>query len=872
MKKTLLRTVLTLMIVLAMALTLIACAGEDGADGVNGTNGKSAYELAVENGYTGTLDEWLASLKGETGASGNNGRGIISIDKTESNGLVDTYKITYTDNSTSTFTVTNGKDGVSIEAAPGGSSYTPTVSIKDGNWYIDGVDSGISALGEKGENGLSAFEIYKKYHPEYTGTEAEWIEGLKGASGDPGVAGAYVTDAYVDGEYHLWIVLSNGGKIDAGYVGVEAPASQYIVIFVDYDYETLKIEEVGRGKAATAPENPKRIGYIFNGWDKELSAITSNTVVTAQYEKCTEHEDEDNNGTCDACEISVVVILDLFVLNDLHGKFDDGEACVGVDELSTYLENAYAENSGTVLLASGDMWQGSAESNLTKGAIITEWMNAMGFESMTLGNHEFDWGSEYIDSNGDLANFSILAINVYDIETGERADFCDASVIVERDGIKIGIIGAIGDCKSSISASRVANFDFKVGDELTALVKAESERLRALGCEMIVYSLHDGFGYSTGEDPLFLSAEDMRDYYDVELSNGYVDIVFEGHSHASYVHVDEYGVYHLQNGGYDNGISHVEIKLNRANDKIAVQVAEIVEYYDEYNHLSDHPIVDELIGKYYEDIAIAYNAVGYNSEYRDSNFIRQLVADLYRINGLEKWGEEYDIVLGGGYISARDPQCFSKGVLYYSNLMDVLPFDNEIYLCSISGADLKSRFIYNTNYNYFISLTDYGISIMESIDDGATYYIIADSYSVDYADNNLTAIECLGSGVYARDLVAAYALEEGLITSANPEITIAEAIELASSMDHNEFTQTEFIIEGTIVEIPNTQYGNLYLMDEYGNIIYLYGVKDGYGNWYGDMEDAPQVGEKIRILTVVGFYGSAPELKGAVLLAIVTED
>jgi hypothetical protein len=74
------------------------------------------------------------------------------------------------------------------------------------------------------------------------------------------------------------------------------------------------------------------------------------------------------------------------------------------------------------------------------------------------------------------------------------------------------------------------------------------------------------------------------------------------------------------------------------------------------------------------------------------------------------------------------------------------------------------------------------------------------------------------------------------------------------------------------VEIRNTQYGNLYLVDEYGNIIYLYGVKDGYGNWYGNMEDAPQVGEKIRIFTVVGFYGSAPELKDAVLLAIVAED
>ena len=134
-----------------------------------------------------------------------------------------------------------------------------------------------------------------------------------------------------------------------------------------------------------------------------------------------------------------------------------------MDELSSYLMNAYKENSATVVLSSGDMWQGSAESNLTRGAIITEWMNEMDFVSMTLGNHEFDWGSEYIDANRELAEFPILAINIFDKSTGERADYCEASVIVERNGVKIGIIGAIGDCKSSISSSYVTDVDFKVG-------------------------------------------------------------------------------------------------------------------------------------------------------------------------------------------------------------------------------------------------------------------------------------------------------------------------------------------------------------------------------------------------------------------------
>ena len=83
-------------------------------------------------------------------------------------------------------------------------------------------------------------------------------------------------------------------------------------------------------------------------------------------------------------------------MNDLHGKFADTDTQPGVDELSTYLRAATFSNENTILLSSGDMWQGSSESNLTKGLIMTEWMNSLGFVSMTLGNHEFDWGEDAI--------------------------------------------------------------------------------------------------------------------------------------------------------------------------------------------------------------------------------------------------------------------------------------------------------------------------------------------------------------------------------------------------------------------------------------------------------------------------------------------
>ena len=50
-----------------------------GASGANGSNGKSAYELALENGYNGSMMEWLASLVGETGTNGTNGKSAYEL-------------------------------------------------------------------------------------------------------------------------------------------------------------------------------------------------------------------------------------------------------------------------------------------------------------------------------------------------------------------------------------------------------------------------------------------------------------------------------------------------------------------------------------------------------------------------------------------------------------------------------------------------------------------------------------------------------------------------------------------------------------------------------------------------------------------------
>ena len=471
------------------------------------------------------------------------------------------------------------------------------------------------------------------------------------------------------------------------------------------------------------------------------------------------HTDEANDGFCDRCSTFLLVMVDFYCLNDLHGKLADTDTHPGVDELSTYIQSARKTDDHVILLSAGDMWQGSSESNLTQGLMMTDWMNEMDFDAMTMGNHEYDWGESPIAENDSAAQFPFLAINIYDRETNKQVSYCESSTVVDLGDLQIGIIGAIGDCYSSISADKVEDVYFKTGSDLTALVKNESAKLRSEGADYIVYLLHDGYTKSRSGISS-ASAKQLKSYYDTELSNGYVDLVFEGHTHQKYILKDNYGVYHLQGGGDNEGITHAEIAINTANKKASVQAAELVST-GAYASEEDHPIVDQLLRKYDEDIRIATQVLGRNAVNRNGNEMRQRAADMYYQKGMELWGKEYDIVLGGGFMSIRDPGYLAVGDVTYSDLYSLFPFDNQLVLCAIEGDALLERFFLNDDGRYFLCYGDYGRQVKDNIQPDKTYYIVTDTYSSLYKPNKLTEIQRYDENIYARDLLAQYAKDGG---------------------------------------------------------------------------------------------------------------
>ena len=131
--------------------------------GQNGATGKSAYEIAVENGFTGTEEQWLAALVGQNGATGKS-----AYELAVENGFKGTEE--------QWLASLKGENG-----ATGKSAYE--IAVEKG--YKGTESQWLESLkGAKGDDGKSVYEIAKSLG--FKGTEAEWLESLKGVSGDNG--------------------------------------------------------------------------------------------------------------------------------------------------------------------------------------------------------------------------------------------------------------------------------------------------------------------------------------------------------------------------------------------------------------------------------------------------------------------------------------------------------------------------------------------------------------------------------------------------------------------------------------------------------------------------------------------------------------
>ena len=449
--------------------------------------------------------------------------------------------------------------------------------------------------------------------------------------------------------------------------------------------------------------------------------------------------------------------IQVFATNDIHGQVKETSSYPGLSKLTSKMKSvASTKDQYNIFMDQGDIYQGTAEAGLANGLNMDDFLVQNGYESVVLGNHEFDWGEQKLIDHDNYLDTTILANNIRYSSNGQSPSYCKPYKLISRNGVKIGIIGSIGNVYSSISSSKVKGIYFLYGDNLTEQIKKDSQTLKDMGAEFIILSLHDG-EYSTSNGTSSLS------YYDVqELSGTYVDLVLEGHSHQNYSFYDSKGVWHIQNGGNGSSFSVATLNCtyNSLSNDYEVSMSTSSSAVQRYNTFSSEDEVMSEVDSWYEEYvygSIQSEVVGRSVPYMNSSKIKSTLSKLYYEIGIELVGENntYTPVLGGGFISTRTPYNLSAGTVKYGDIYALLPFENDIVLCSIKGTYLLSKFINSTNSNYYI----YSMIDASEVNSSETYYVITDSYSSDYKSNNLTVVKNLtleyGVG-YARDLFAQY--------------------------------------------------------------------------------------------------------------------
>ena len=184
----------------------------------------------------------------------------------------------------------------------------------------------------------------------------------------------------------------------------------------------------------------------------------------------------------------------------------------------------------------------------------------------------------------------------------------------------------------------------------------------------------------------------------------------------------------------------------------------------------------------------------------------------------------------------------------YADILSLLPFDNRIVLCSVSGSKLKSQFINTTNSSYHVAYSEYGNSILNGISDSETYYIVVDTYTAYYKYNGLTIVDFYDESTYARDLFAEKVKEGAFEVNHNAHLltSIPDALAIGEKLSANQATKEMYHIKGTVKSVSNSIYGNIYVKDENGNEIYVYGIEN-----YSNMDNKPSVGDEIVLCSVI---------------------
>ncbi|ASP19139.1 2',3'-cyclic-nucleotide 2'-phosphodiesterase [Antarctobacter heliothermus] len=384
--------------------------------------------------------------------------------------------------------------------------------------------------------------------------------------------------------------------------------------------------------------------------------------------------------------------LTILHTNDFHARFEPiskydsgcsaedntaGECFGGSARMITAINAAKARTNNYILVDGGDQFQGTLFYTYYKGMLAAEMMNLMGYDGMTVGNHEFDDGPEVLRGFMDAVEFPILMSNA-DV-SGEPllADALMKSTVIERGGEKLGLIGLTPQDTHEL-ASPGDNIIFT---DPSDAVQGEVDKLTEMGVNKIIVLSHSGY---------------VVDQRVAENTTG-VDVIVGGHSNTLLGDMDGAagayptvvnGVQIVQAYAYGKFLGELNVTFDDAGEVISAEGAPIL---IDASVTEDDAVKARIAEAAVPLEEIRNKVVAETAEAIDGNrdvcramecSMGNLVADAM-LDRVKDQGIDVAIANSGGLRSSID-----AGEVTMGEVLTVLPFQNTLSTFQITGATL----------------------------------------------------------------------------------------------------------------------------------------------------------------------------------------
>ncbi|MGT2906248.1 5'-nucleotidase C-terminal domain-containing protein [Streptococcus dentiloxodontae] len=424
-----------------------------------------------------------------------------------------------------------------------------------------------------------------------------------------------------------------------------------------------------------------------NSQEINSEAITVNSEIASSSETAKE-----TSGSESASDSDTVTILHT---NDMHGRIVEGTDVIGTAKLAAIAAEA-RKNGSTLVFDSGDAFQGLPISNSSKGEDMATIMNAIGYDAMTIGNHEFDFGLNQLVNLSEQLTFPLLTSNVY--VNGAR--LFQASTVIDKDknieGDEVVVIGVTTpETATKTHPSNVVGVSFTdpitevetVISQIEAQARAENKTYKTY-----IILAHLGVDNTTKTEWQGTTLAQALSKY--EPLAGKKVIVLDGHSHT--VLTATYGnVTYNQTGSYLNNVGKVTLNSDRILSQGVINTKEGQAYEADPNILK---LVSNIQAKYkaesstvvIDNSPVELNGERTNVRVRETN-LGNAVADALFKYGQTGFTHKSNLAVtnGGGL---RETIAKNKPVTK-GDIIAVLPFGNTVTQIQVTGQNIYDMFV-----------------------------------------------------------------------------------------------------------------------------------------------------------------------------------